>query len=371
MKLKNVDSLSGWIALNMVLGVGKTLFHRLVQALGSPEYVFRASKQQLMQVEGSGAKTAEQILNFNVEQNLEREYRLMEKEHVRAVTIRCEGYPALLKSIYDPPPVLYIKGKDLTRFPVPIAVVGTRLASSYGKIVAERLCQELSGRGICIVSGMARGIDTLAHKAALQKGGGTIAVMGCGLEHTYPPENRKLKEQIVEQGALISEFPMSTRPDRNNFPARNRVISGLSHGTLVVEAGEKSGALITAQFALEQGREVYAVPGPIFSPKSRGTHDLIQKGAKLADSVDAILEEFPTETRKQLETHEPGVKENFNLTQGEKHLLSLLMHEQKHVDQLIEVSHLPAAEVLATLVRLELKDLVTQTDGLWYVNNPN
>jgi len=188
---------------------------------------------------------------------------------------------------------------------------------------------------------------------------------------TYSPENRKLKERILEQGALISEFPMSTRPDRNNFPARNRVISGMSYGTLVVEAGEKSGALITAHFALEQGREVYAVPGQIFSPKSLGTHRLIQKGAKLADSVEAVLEEFSPEILDQLQPRDPAAKENFNLTQGEKHLLSLLMHEQRHVDELIEISQLPVAEVLATLVRLELKDMVTQADGIWYVNNPN
>ena len=218
---------------------------------------------------------------------------------------------------------------------------------------------------------MARGIDTLAHKAALEAGGGTVAVMGCGLEHTYPPENRKLKERILEQGALISEFPMSTRPDRNNFPGRNRVISGMSYGALVVEAGEKSGALITAHFALEQGREVYAVPGQIFSPKSLGTHRLIQKGAKLADSVEAVLEEFSPEILDQLQARSPAAKESFDLTQGEKHLLSLLMHGQKHVDELIEISQLPAAEVLATLVRLQLKDMVTQTDGIWYVNNPN
>jgi len=187
MKIKEIRSEAGWVALNMVLRVGKTLFYRLIQSLGSPENVFRSNRQRLMQVEGIGAKTADQILSFDVERNLEREYRLMEKEQVRILTLRCEGYPSLLKAIYDPPPVLYIKGKDLTRFPVPIAVVGTRLASSYGKIAAERLCRALSSRGVCIVSGMARGIDTLAHKAALEAGGGTVAVMGCGLETRTRP----------------------------------------------------------------------------------------------------------------------------------------------------------------------------------------
>ena len=353
----------------MVLGVGKTLFHRLVNALGTPQNVFHASKRDLTQVEGIGNKTAEQILRFDLERNLEREYRLMERVGVKVMTLLDERYPALLKAIYDPPPVIYYKGRPLDEAAFPLAVVGTRTPSTYGKIAAERLCGELAQRGCCLISGMARGIDTLVHKAALKENAFTLAVMGCGLEHTYPPENRSLREKIVDAGAIISEFPMSTKPDRNNFPARNRVISGLSYGTLVIEAGEKSGALITAHFALEQGREVFALPGNIFSPKSQGAHNLIKKGAKLVDGVDAIVEEFPAEVQRDLAAKKDA-EEKIDLTEEEKHLISLLRNEQKHVDELIETSNLPAADVLATLVQLELKDRVAQTDGIWYVTRP-
>lgn len=355
-----------WVGLNMVLGVGKTLFHRLVNALGSPQHVFHASRQSLMQVEGIGAKTAAQIQDFDLERNLEREYRLMERAGVQVLTLESEHYPALLKAIYDPPPVLYFKGNPFHEEDFPFAVVGTRVPSSYGKIATERLCSELAQRGGCLISGMARGIDTLVHKTALKEKAFTMAVMGCGLEHTYPPENRALREKIVEAGVIISEFPMSTKPDRNNFPARNRVISGLAHGTLVIEAGEKSGALITAHFALEQGREVFALPGNIFSEKSRGAHSLIKKGAKLVDGVDAILEEFSADVQQKL-ADKKNAQEKIELTESEKLLLSLIGSEQQHVDTLIERSHLPAADVLATLVQLELKDWVTQTDGLWHV----
>lgn len=355
-----------WVGLNMVLGVGKTLFHRLVNALGSPRNVFLAGKRELMQVEGIGNKTAEQILNFDLERNLEREYRLMERAGVRVLTLAHEDYPPLLKAIYDPPPVIYYKGRVVGDTAFPLAVVGTRTPSSYGKIAAERLCTELAQCGCCLVSGMARGIDTIVHKAALKENAPTLAVMGCGLEHTYPPENRMLKEKIVEGGAILSEFPMSTKPDRNNFPARNRVISGLAYGTLVIEAGEKSGALITAHFALEQGREVFALPGNIFSQKSRGAHNLIKKGAKLVDGIEAIIEEFPAEVQHNLAAKKDG-EEKIDLTEGEKHLISLLRNEHKHVDELIESSDLPAADVLATLIQLELKDWVAQSDGIWYV----
>jgi DNA processing protein len=257
-----MESKKHWVALNMVLGVGKTLFHRLVRGFGSPAQVFGTNKDDLMRVEGIGAKVAGEILNFDVDRNAEREFRLAEKIFARVLTLNCSEYPELLKTIYDPPPVIYVKGKDLRSFPVPIAVVGTRAATNYGKLVAEKLCGGgLATLGVCVVSGMARGIDTMAHRAALESGGGTLAVFGCGLGHTYPPENRGLREKIEAHGAVLSEFPVNKGPERNNFPARNRIISGLSHGTVVIEVGEKSGALITSQFALEQGREVFAVPG--------------------------------------------------------------------------------------------------------------
>lgn len=365
------ESKKYWIGLNMVLGVGKTLCHRLVKAFGSPKKVFHASRRELIEVERVGDKVARQILDFDLEHTLKREYQLVERHKVQVLTIDDPQYPFLLKSIYDPPPVIYYKGTFLDERSVPLAVVGTRKASSYGKMVTEKLCTALSEMGVCIVSGMARGIDTIAHKSALKLGNPTIAVFGCGLKYTYPPENGSLRRQIEEQGAVISEFPMSTKPDRNNFPARNRVISGLSHGTLVVEAGEKSGALITAQFALEQGREVFAVPGNIFSSESQGTHALLKMGAKLADSSYAVVEGLSDAVIGLLKEREKKVREEIPLNPKEEHLVSLMSVQEQHIDSVIENSYLSPAEVSATLVTLELKGVIRQTDGKMFTMNPS
>ncbi len=349
----------------MVLGVGKTLFHRLVRAIGSPEAVFKASKSQLMAVEGIGGKIAQEILNFRVDEKTERELRLADKFGARIITVGCEEYPPLLKAIYDPPPVIYCKGKDLRYARFPLAVVGTRKPTSYGRRVVEELCHPLAEKGVTVISGLARGIDTFAHRVALKANGNTIAVFGCGLAQTYPPENAGLKEQIIEQGSVISEFPMTMGPERNNFPARNRIISGMSYGVLVVEAGEKSGALITAQFALEQGREVFATPGPITSPNSKGPNRLIQSGAKLVTDPQSILEELPFEVQSSLEE---SVQEGKNiasveLNEKERNIISLIHLEECHIDQMIENSGLSPAVVSATLLQLELKGLVRQVEG--------
>lgn len=365
------ESVKCWVALNMVLGVGKTLFHRLVSAFGSPEDVFRASSGDLMRVEGIGQKIAAEVQGFDIDRVVEREFRVVEKIGARILTVNCPEYPKLLQSIYDPPPVIYCRGKPLDRYAVPVAVVGSRLPTSYGKNVARRLCSGLASLGICIVSGMARGIDTLAHRAALESGGDTIAVFGCGLANTYPPENASLKERIVEQGTIVSEFPVTMRPERNNFPARNRLISGLSHGALIIEAGEKSGALITAQFALEQGREVFAVPGNIYSPKSLGTNRLIQMGARLVDGPEAVVEELGLETQALLKNPDTGSIDISSLTSNEQRLISLLSFDERHIDSLIESSNLSAAEVSATLMQLELRGLVRQNDGKMFVSNAN
>ena len=272
---QSMDEVKYWVALNMVLGVGKTLFHRLVREFGSPEQVFRSPRKELMRVEGIGDKTATEIASFSIEAKVDRELRLLEKIQARILTLTNPEYPELLRQIYDPPPILYCQGKPLDSYPIPVAVVGTRAVTSYGKMVTESLCKGLAERGVAVISGMARGVDTLAHRSALHVGGETVAVFGCGLSHTYPPENRSLRDKITQSGTVVSEFPISMGPERNNFPARNRVISGLSYGVIVVEAGEKSGALITAQFALEQGRDVFAIPGSILSPKSYAPNRLI------------------------------------------------------------------------------------------------
>lgn len=368
-----MDSRRHWIGLNMVLGVGKTLFHRLIRAIGSPEAVFKASKNQLLKVEGIGEKTAQEIINFRFEEKTERELRLADKFGARIITLDCEEYPKLLKTIYDPPPVIYCKGKDLRSAKYPLAVVGSRKPTSYGRRVVEELCIPLAEKGISIISGLARGIDTFAHKAALNANGTTIAVFGCGLAQTYPPENAGLKDRVIENGSIISEFPMTMGPERNNFPARNRIISGLSYGVFVVEAGEKSGALITAQFALEHGREVFAAPGPITSPNSKGPNRLIQSGAKLAADPISILEELPFEIQNSIEETDPkDVKKALKgLNEKESRIISLIQLEECHIDQLIENSGLSPAEVSATLLHLELKGFVKHTEGNKYISTIN
>lgn len=364
------ETLKYWLALNMVVGVGRTLFHRLVQGFGSPAEVFSASRNDLLRIQGIGEKVVSEIKRFDVDSAAERELRLADNEGLRILTLESPEYSPLLKSIYDPPPILYIKGKPLNTITLPLAVVGTRTPSEYGKLIAERLCLKLASAGFSIISGLARGIDTLSHKAALSAGADTVAVFGCGLGHTYPPENINLRKQIIEQGAILSEFPVLMRPDRNNFPARNRILSGLALGTVVVEAAEKSGALITADFALEQGREVFAIPGNITSPKSRGTNNLIKSGAKLVDSPESILEELlpalGESLKAKLEKEEPRIQLD---TAEEKKIFSLLSLEGRHIDNLIENSSLSPAQVSATLLQLELRGVVRQLSGKMYISN--
>ena len=358
-----------WVALNMVVGVGKTLFHRMVKTFGSPELVFRASLRDLTGVERVSEKVAREIVKFEVEKHVEREWHFVDKLGLEVLSLQCPGYPPLLKAIYDPPPVLYFKGRNLDEFPVPLAVVGTRMPTNYGKIITKALCERLASMGICIVSGLARGIDTLAHKSALEAGGETIAVFGCGLSHIYPPENRHLRDKIVDQGTIVSEFPVTMRPDKNNFPARNRVISGLSYGTVVIEAGEKSGALITAEFALEQGREIFALPGNINSSNSKGTNRLIKTGAILVDGPDSIVQELPEKVQEFLEKNQQTEKisKNPDLSSIEQQVLAVLSQEEKHIDIIIENSRLSPAEVSATLVQLELNGLIRQFEGKLFV----
>jgi DNA processing protein len=364
---QSMDEIKYWVALNMVLGVGKTLFHRLTGEFGSPEQVFRVSRKELMRVEGIGDKTATEIAGFSIEEKADRELRLLEKIQARIVTLVDPEYPELLRQIFDPPPLLYCQGNRLDSYPIPIAVVGTRAATSYGKMVTESLCAGLAERGATIVSGMARGIDTIAHRSALQSGGDTVAVFGCGLSHTYPPENRSLRDKIAQAGTVVSEFPISMRPDRNNFPARNRIISGLSYGVIVVEAGEKSGALITVQFALEQGRDVFAVPGSILSPKSFSPNRLIKAGAKLVDGPESILEELPSAVQGLITQRSEKIGIKQELSEKEQSIVSLIIGEEKHIDQLIENSRLSPAEVSATLVQLELSGIVRQLEGKMFI----
>jgi len=370
------DDLTTWVALKSVEGVGNAAYRNLLAAFGSPDRVFEATLPQLEQTAGLNHKTARNIKDFRGLQRARAEIDRAAREGVSIVTVKDPAYPERLRRIYDYPPLLYIKG-TLTPEDIPVAVVGSRNASPYGRFVTERLCRELALRGVTVVSGLARGIDTCAHRGALAGRGRTIAVMGCGIDVIYPLDNRKLHGEIVSNGAVVTEFPFGTEPDRPHFPARNRIISGMSLGVLIVEAGEKSGSLITARCALEQGREVFAVPGSIDLPGSRGTNSLLRQGAKLVERVEDILEEILPQLEHrpaspQRETSGPASMQAAQtqpasareaLTEKESRLLGFITEKPLDADTIINRSGLATAEVLAGLLSLELKGYIVQLPG--------
>jgi DNA processing protein len=268
-----------------------------------------------------------------------------------------------LKDIYDPPALLYLRGALRREDELAVAIVGSRKTSAYGREVTERIGRDLARHGVTVVSGMARGIDSVAHKGALQGGGRTIAVLGCGVDVIYPSENRNLFHQIIEQGAVLSEFPMGSPPEAGHFPRRNRIISGLSIGVVIVQASGESGSLITAGYALEQGREVFAVPGNIGAEGSRGTNQLIKEGAKLVESSEDILEEVLPQWRREGETAQKGGDAVLTLTEAEKCLYGLLDETPLHIDALIRESQLDPGSVSSLLLNLELKGLISQWPG--------
>ena len=280
------------IRLNMTKGIGVITYRRLLENFGSPKTILEASKRELLGVTGVGKELAERITKSSRDTDVSAELSLAREMGVKIVSYTCDDYPRNLKSIYDPPLVLYIKGELKETDAIALAMVGSRRGTYYGKLQAERMSATLANTGFCIVSGLARGIDAAAHRGALKVKGRTIAVLGNGMGTIYPREHKELAERIAENGALISELPMRTPPDGRNFPPRNRLISGLSLGVVVVEASLGSGSIITAQWALEHGKEVFALPGNIDSPYSRGTHKLIKEGAKLVECVDDIIEEL-------------------------------------------------------------------------------
>lgn len=303
--------------------------------------------------------------------DLKREWSMIKKRRVTVLSIFDKDYPAALREIYSPPIVLYIKGKISPEDKTAIAFVGSRRASIYGLNICQSLSGRLAGLGVTIVSGLARGIDSAAHKGALNVEGRTLAVLGNGLNSIYPPENKRLAEKIADSGALISEFPMETPPLAQNFPIRNRIISGLSLGVVIVEAARKSGALITASCALEQGREVFAVPGKAGAVTSTGTHSLIKEGAKLVDSADDIIEELHLKPepfgRRSIRSDQTNGSSKSKLEGAEKKIYDILSDEPEHIDHIIEESRLPASEVTELLLRLEVKRLVRELPGKNFV----
>ncbi len=370
----NPPDLKYWLALKLTQGVGNVGFKNLVTAFGSPRAVFEASVAALQQVPHITQKVARNIEDFKAWQPVERELEMADRLGVSIVTSDSPLYPPLLLNIYDFPPVLYVKG-TLSQRDVPLAVVGSRMASTYGRFTTERLCRELALSGVTVVSGMARGIDSAAHTGALAGKGRTIAVLGSGLDVVYPPENRGLFERIAESGAVITEFPFSAEPLAANFPARNRIISGISLGVVVVEAGEKSGSLITARVALEQGREVFAVPGSIDSPGTKGTHRLIREGAKLVESTQDILDEIlPQIDLPQIQdkpavdaASEKGAMSFGELEDVEQTILKALGTKPIHIDTLAADTGYQIQNLLGILMSLELKGRVTQLPGKTFV----
>jgi len=363
-----------WLALKFVEKVGNVGFNNLVEAFGSPRAVFDAPTSSLQKMHRITQKTAQDIKNFDDWARVEKELELADKSKVSIITSDSPLYPRLLLNIYDFPPILYVRG-TLSDQDINVAVVGSRMASTYGRFTTERLCRELVMKGITIVSGMARGIDSAAHAGAIAGKGRTIAVLGCGIDVVYPPENRKLFEKIAENGAVITEFPFSTQPVASNFPARNRIISGLSLGVVVVEANEKSGSLITARVALEQGREVFAVPGNIDSPGTKGTHRLIREGAKLIENTYDILEEIlpqlnlnnttaKSPDEKPVQDHS-GKSEVLNA--DERAILKLIGKKSVHIDSLATDSGYQMHDILSILMSLELGGYVEQLPGKKFV----
>lgn len=364
------NDLKYWLALKLVENVGNIGFNTLVKTFGSPRAVFDAPIASLQKIDRITEKTARGIKYFDNWATIENELDLADRLNVSIITSDSPLYPRLLLNIYDFPPILYVRG-TLSDQDINVAVVGSRRASTYGRFTTERLCRELAMKGVTVVSGMARGIDSAAHAGAIAGKGRTIAVLGSGIDVIYPPENRKLFEKIAENGAVITEFPFSTQPLASNFPTRNRIISGLSLGVVVVEANEKSGSLITARVALEQGRDVFAVPGSIDSPGTKGTHRLIREGAKLVENTYDILEEIAPQVNLNTVNAEPSAgnliqdhaEKSEALQADEKAILKLVGKKPVHIDTLVADSGNTVHDVLSILTSLELGGYIEQLPG--------
>ena len=360
-----MDRLVPWFNLKGVPGIGNLLFKRLLDRFSSPRLVFEASRDDLLAVEGITPRLAAAVASRRrVPHRIEAELEAVFKSGCRVLTCNDQAYPRLLRQIPDPPPCLYIRG-ELDPLMNAVAVVGSRNATGYGKAAARRLSADLATCRMTVVSGMALGIDTCAHQGALQAGGKTVAVLGTGLNRIYPAENSKLCAAIAENGAVVSELSLETGPDARHFPARNRIISGMALGTLVVEATLKSGSLITARLSAEQNREVFAVPGSIESFKSTGTHRLIKQGAKLVEKVRDILEELPPGSYRRPGTDDgrTGAQPPADLSPVDSKIVAALDPYPVHIDELVRKLSLDPGELAAALLQLELKGVVSQAPG--------
>ena len=369
-----------WLALNMTPGVGPRVATKLLEAFGSPENVFHARRTQLESLRIK-PDTIESIMSRDLHERAAIELERVKKLGGDILLLDDGSYPQMLREIPDPPITLYVRGEWQACLDLPcIAVIGSRLCSTYGTNAAEMLARDLASRGICIISGLARGIDTAGHRGAIRGGGKTVAVLGTGIDSAYPRENLRLVKEILESGgAVVSQFPLGTPPLKDNFPYRNRIISGLSLGVLIVEASERSGSLITARLAMEQNREVMAVPGNITSANSYGTNYLIKSGAKLVQQWQDAVAELPTDIAAailppEIETDERGVVEArapADLNSREQKVWSLLSSDEPlHIDVLLEASKMSFGDLNTALVALDIRDLIRVLPGKHYARRP-
>ncbi|MEC5125128.1 DNA-processing protein DprA [Verrucomicrobiales bacterium BCK34] len=373
-----MNSTDAFLALNLLPGIGPIRVRRLLERFRAPERILMASPGELTQTPGIGTEMAFQIARWEEVIDLPEEKRRMAEHGISALTLDDDAYPAALKQIHDPPFLLYIKGTILPRDSAALGVVGSRRMTHYGREQARKMSFQLAAAGFTIVSGLARGIDTAAHEAALAAEGRTIAVLGSGIGNVYPAENQALADRISENGAVISEFPVLYVPDKQSFPLRNRIVSGLSQGLLVVEAPVRSGSLITANQALEQGRSVFAVPGPVDRPNSEGCHRLIQQGATLVCTAQDIITELDSgmsslnltfdepETAQKAEATPKSNTPAPHVSELEQKILEELELGESTIDHLSETTGLPVGAVSAALLQLEMKCLVKQLPGKYF-----
>ena len=367
-----MDSREALVALNMVEHVGPVRVRQLLEYFGDAPAILKASKPQLLQARGIGEETADAIAGWEKTIDLAGELKRVTDYGCHVLTQADADYPELLRQIYDPPIALYVKGSLTAKDKNAVSMVGSRMTTHYGIEVARKLAYQLAYLGVTVVSGGARGIDTASHQGALSAGGRTVCVLGTGINIVFPSENRELFERVAAHGAVITQYPFNRNADKQSFAIRNRIVAGMTLGTVVVEANLTSGALITANFATEYGRQVFAVPGRIDSPRSKGCHELIKKGAKLCEGAEDILSEFEylfPPSNRPAAPNETGVLPALELSGNEQTIYGLLGNEEAGIDEVIARAGLPSSAVSVALLSLEMKRLVKQLPGKLFVRN--
>ncbi|MSU20943.1 MAG: DNA-protecting protein DprA [Pedosphaera sp.] len=361
-----MDSKEALVALNMIDHVGPVRVRQLLEVFGEAPAILSAPRQRLLQVRGIGEETAEAIVQWEQSIDLKGELQRVHDFGCHILIQADEAYPELLRQIYDPPMVLYVKGSLTSKDKNGVALVGSRMTTHYGVEVARKLAYQLAYAGVTVVSGGARGIDTAAHQGALSGKGRTVAVLGTGINLVFPSENAELFERIAATGAIITQFPFNRSADKQSFPIRNRIVAGMTLGTVVIEANLTSGALITANMAVDNGRQVFAVPGRIDSPRSKGCHELIKKGAKLCECAEDILSEFEylfPPTNRPPAPGETGVLPGVTLSATEQKIYDAIGSEELSIDELIQQTGLPSSGVSVALLGLEMKRVIRQLPG--------